>query len=64
MSKIILFLILYMIIGYAMYFAAVHESLKLDRGELPSIWIVPVWPIVILLGIDDLVDWIIKKIKS
>ena len=64
MSELIIFLFCYFAAGCGMYCAAVHESSKLDRGYPPSAWLIFIWPIVYLLGIGDLIDWIIKEIRN
>jgi len=57
-------LIIFLFAGCGMYCAAVHESSKLDRGYPPPAYLILIWPIVYLLGICDVIDWIIKKLKG
>lgn len=64
MSELIIFLFCYLSAGCGMYCAAVHESSKLDRGYPPPAYLIFIWPIVYLLGIGDLIDWIIKEIRN
>ena len=64
MNKLIIFLFWYLMAGFGMYCAAVHESSKLDRGYPPPAYLILIWPIVYLLGIGDLIDWIIKEIRN
>ena len=63
MNELIIFLFCYMAAGCGMYCAAVHESLKLDRGYPPPAYLIIIWPIVYLLGISDLIDWVIGRCK-
>ena len=64
MINVILFLILYAGAGYGLYYIAFYEAKKQERKHFPPVWLIIVWPIVILLGINDLIDWIIKKLKG
>ena len=64
LNSFLFYLICYLFAGCGMYCAAVHESLKLDRGYPPPEYLIFIWPIVILFGINDLIDWIIKEIKK
>ena len=47
-----------------MYYAAVHESSELDRECPPPAYLIFIWPIGYLLGIGDVINWIIKKLKG
>ena len=50
--------------GLGTCYAAVHESSKLDKGTPPPAWLIFIWPVVYLLAISDLIDWIIKEIRN
>ena len=64
LNSFLFYLICYLFAGCGMYCAAAHESLKLDRGQPPTAWFIWCWPIVYLLGIVDLIDWITKEIRN
>ena len=64
MNELIIFLFCYAVVGFGMYCAAVHESLKLDRGYPPPAYLILIWPIVCLLGISDVIDLIVKEIRN
>ena len=59
-----IYILSYLLIGYAVYFIIAHFTLQTDRNIPNSIhWIVITWPIVYLLGIIDVIDWIVKELK-
>lgn len=64
MNELIILLFCYLMAGFGIYCAAVHESLKLDRGYPPPAYLIFIWPIVYLLGISDVIDLIIKEIRN
>lgn len=55
----------YLIVGFAMYLAVVHFTLQSDR-ELPdgTKWMILFWPVIYLLGILELIDWIAKELRD
>lgn len=61
MGDFIMVFIWYIIAGLGVYCAAVHESSKLDRGDPPPAWLVFIWPIVYLLGLFDVIDWLVGR---
>lgn len=60
-----IYILSYLLIGYGIYFIIAHFSLQTDREMPESIrWIVITWPIVYLLGIIDVIDWIVRRLKD
>ena len=55
----------YLLVGCAMYLAVVHFTLQSDR-ELPEgiRWVILGWPVIYLIGILELIDWIAKEIRD
>ena len=64
MNELIILLFCYLMAGLGTCYAAVHESSKLDKGTPPPAWLIFIWPVVYLLAISDLIDWIIKEIRN
>ena len=63
MNTWLLFLI-YVMMGAGMYCALAHYCLQQDNLDPPPSWIIWFWPIIYVLGVVDLIDWIVKEVKK
>lgn len=53
----------YLMAGFGAYLSLVHYGLQKDNADPPSNWVIIGWPVLYLLGIIDLINWVIKESK-
>ena len=53
----------YLMIGFAVYLALVHYNVQKDKTDGISRWVIIGWPMIYLLGLVDLIDYLSKVSK-